>query len=296
LHGRRLPSPFPLLALPWLLTLGCGSDALPDPNAPDRSPAAGSAFDAATAGSISGRVTWAGARPTVPRFPVWGEPSLTSIIGPRRWEDNPNAPLIHPETRGVANAVIYLRGIDPCRGRRWDHPPVCVEQRDYRLQVRQGEAVANVGFVHRGDAVDMVSRQPVFHALHAGGGAFFTLAFPDPGDVASRRLEEKGLVELTSAAGYYWMRGYLFVDEHPYYTRTDAEGRFRLPAVPPGPCEVVCWLPDWREAQHERDPESGLVTRLTFRPPLEMVQPVVLPEREARTVDFSIRTPPDREP
>src|SRR5439155_25547234 len=157
--------------------------------------------------------------------------------------------------------------------------------------VRQGGGAGNVGFVRRGDAVEMVSGQEVFHSLHASGAAFFTLAFPDAGDVACRRFEENGQVELTSAAGYYWMRGYLFVDEHPYYTRTDGEGRFTLANVPPGPCEVVCWLPDWREAHHERDPESGLVTRLTFRPPLEIVRPIKLTEGGARTVDFPITTP-----
>jgi hypothetical protein len=288
LHGRRLPLLFALFPLPLLLTLSCGNDPFPDPEAPAPAPSAGSAFDPATAGSISGQVTWTGELPSVARLPVWGDPALTGMLGPRRWEDNPNAPSIHPKTRGVANAVVYLRGIDPRRGRPWDHSPVRVEQRDYRLQVRQGEAGGNVGFVRRGDAFEMGSAGSVFHALHASGAAFFTLAFPDSGDTASRRLEEKGLVELTSAAGYYWMRCYLFVDEHPYYTRTDGEGRFTLPNVPPGPCEVVCWLPDWREAHHERDPESGLVTRLTFRPPLEIVRPLTLTEGEARTLDFSI--------
>jgi hypothetical protein len=291
LHGRRLPLLFALLPVALLLSPGCGNDPFPDPEAPAPLPPAGSAFDPATAGSISGQVTWTGKLPAVARLPVWGEPALTGVLGPRRWEDNPNAPVVHPQTRGVANAIIFLRGIDPRRGRPWDHPPVRVEQRDYRLRVRQGEAGGNVGFVRRGNAVEMVSAQEVFHSLRATGAAFFTLAFPDAGDVASRRFEENGQVELTSAAGYYWMRGYLFVDEHPYYAHTDAEGHFTLPRVPPGPFEVVCWLPDWREARHERDPESGLVTRLTFRPPREIVRPVTLAEGEARTVDFSITSP-----
>jgi len=89
-------------------------------------------------------------------------------------------------------------------------------------------------------------------------------------------------VELTSAAGHFWMRGYLFVDDHPYYVRSDAEGRFRLTNVPPGHYEVVCWRPDWREERHERDPESSLVTRLFFRPPLESARPIqVLPKGTA---------------
>jgi hypothetical protein len=275
-----------------VLALGCGSEALPEPEAASPVPSIRSAFDPTSAGSISGQVTWAGELPVVARFPVWGEPNMAGTLGPRRWENNPLAPSIDPQTRGVAGAVVFLRGIDPRRGRPWDHPAVQVEQREHRFLVRQGEAAGNVGFVRRGEPIEMVSAQSVFHSLHAGGAAFFTLAFPDSGDHASRRLEENGLVELTSAAGYYWMRGYLFVDEHPYYTRTDAEGRFTLPGVPPGPCEVVCWLPDWREERHERDPETGLVTRLAFRKPLETVRRIALAASEARTVDFVLATPP----
>ena len=137
--------------------------------------------------------------------------------GVKLW-DNPNKPRVDPHTRGVGNAVVFLRGVDPQRARPWDHPPVCVEQADYRIEIRQGQAHSAYGFVRRGERVEMVSTQEAFHSLHAGGAAFFTLAFPDPNEPCSRHLNEKGVAELTSAAGYFWMRGYLFVDDHPYYT------------------------------------------------------------------------------
>jgi hypothetical protein len=275
-----------------LFMLGCGNASLSDLGAPGSESSAASAWDPATAGIITGQVVWRGEIPTVARLPAWGDPSLTGLLGPRRWEDSPNAPAIHPQTRGVAGAVVFLREIDARRGRPWDHPPVCVQLHDYQLRVHQGETVGRVGFMHRGETLEMTAAGPVFHALHGNGADFFALVLPHPGDRASRRVQEKGLVELTSGAGYYWMRGYVFVDDHPYYTRTDAEGRFTLPQVPPGNCEVACWLPDWREASHERDPESGLVTRLTFRPPLEVVRPIQLAEGESQRVDFAIAAPP----
>jgi hypothetical protein len=198
---------------------------------------------------------------------------------PAVFEANPNAPAVQPRSRGVVGAVVYLKGVDPERARPWDWAPVTVEQRGRQFHVLQGKSATRIGFVRRGDAVTMVSRDPVFHALHAGGAAFFTLAFPDAGRSSVRRLNDKGLVELTSAAGYYWMRAYLFVDDHPYYARTDARGRFTLRGVPPGRYRLVCWLPDWRERRHERDPESGLVTRLYFRPPRTKTKPVTVPPK-----------------
>jgi hypothetical protein len=209
---------------------------------------------------------------------------------PRLIRENPNAPAIDPPNRGVAGAVVFLRGVPADRARPWDHAAVRVEQRDRRLHILQGEAASRVGFVRTGDEVEMVSRDPLFHALHAGGVAFFSLTFPDPDQPRSRRLTSRGLVELTSAAGYYWMRGYLFVDDHPYYTRTDAQGRFRLDRVPPGRYELVCWHPSWLEARHDRDPETSLVIRVAFRPPVERRQQVEVPRQGNVAADFSLST------
>jgi hypothetical protein len=253
---------------------------------PDPPPAAGSAFDPVTAGTIVGRVTWTGPAPAVPPLEGWVDVAEGSE--PRRMvQDNPNAPALGPDG-GVGRAVVFLRGVDVRRARPWDHPPVRVVQRDYCFHVRQGDGDGRDGFVRRGDAVEMTAAGPVFYALHAGGGAFFSLTFPDP-DVPRRRvLDRAGLVELTSAAGHFWMRAYLFVDDHPYYAHTDTAGRFELPGVPPGEYEVICWLPSWREAAHDRDPETSQVTRLHFRPPVERVQKVRLGAGETREVTFAL--------
>jgi hypothetical protein len=276
-----------LALLPVLAVLGCGDVPSEKPTEGSASPSPASRFDPSTAGVVSGRVTWDGPLPDVPPFEVRsfimaGEPGKDPLIAP-----NPNAPRIDPASRGVAGAVVFLRGVG-ATARPWDHPPVRVEMRDRSFHVVQGGADTRIGFVRRGEPVEMVSREQRFHVLHAGGAAFFSLTFPDPEKPRVRRLDAKGLVELTSAAGYYWMRAYLFVDDHPYYARTDAAGAFRIEGVPPGRYEVVCWLPSWREARHERDPETSLVTRLSFRPPLERARPLDLPSRGSVTADFTL--------
>ena len=185
-------------------------------------------------------------------------------------------------------SAIFLRGVDPRQARPWNHPAVRVEQRDYQLHVHQGRRDSHYGFVRRGDTVEMLSKQAVFHSLHAGGAAFFTLTFPEPDRPRSRRLADNGIVELSSAAGYYWMRAYLFVDEHPYYTQTDTDGRFTLESVPPGDYEVVCWLPNWHEERHERDPESCLIIRMEFQKAAELIQKVTIRNNAVRELSFNI--------
>ena len=93
---------------------------------------------------------------------------------------------------------------------------------------------------------------------------------------------------MSSGAGQFWMRGYLFVADHPYYTRTDADGSYRLTQVPPGDYRLVCWLPNYRIQRRERDPENGLVTRLVYGPPLATEQPVHVETKQNMDVTFTI--------
>jgi hypothetical protein len=254
----------------------------------DPRPHRGAHVNPDTAATIRGRVTWAGAIPVVPPLEVWPIPLEEN--GPRSkcLEPNPNAPTIDPATRGVANAVIFLRGVRPEQSRPWDHAAVRVEQRDQQFHILQGEQDGRTGFVRRGDTIAMVSRDPLFHALRAEGAAFFTLMFPDPDSPSSRPLTKNGVVELSSAAGRYAMRGYLFVDDHPYYTRTNEAGRFVLDRVPPGKYDVICWVPNWHEARHERDPDTAIINRMIFQKPAEMAQPVTLHAKKDAELAFQL--------
>jgi hypothetical protein len=245
-------------------------------------------FDRESTGTITGRVVWAGERPNVPPFvapvsPQW-DPNGQDFLS---WP-NPNAPVIDCGRGGVKNAVVYLRGVDPRKARPWDHEPVRVEQRDYQVHVLQGDADSRCGIVRRGDAIEMVSRQAVFHSLHAGGANFFTLAFPDPDQPLTRRLDRPGLTELSSAAGCFWMRAYLFIADHPYYCRTDSQGNFTLPQVPAGHYELICWHPNWRKQGHDRDPESALISRLYFQAPVELERQVEVSAGATETVSFTL--------
>ncbi|CAN5567250.1 hypothetical protein BH10PLA2_BH10PLA2_32890 [soil metagenome] len=274
-QARRLTEQA-LVVVALLLTGGCDAPkpALPAPAT--SVPPQPSTFNAATARSLSGRVIWSGSVPQIPVFKVMPNPLGGAILRQRQTRPNPNRPIIHPTSHGLAGAVVFLRGVDPQRAKPWDRAAVAVEQRDCQLQVLQGKTVASVGFVRQGDEIEMVSRDSWLHALHAGGASFFTLMFPDPNQPRRRKLLNPGIVELSSNSGYFWMRGYLFVDQHPYYCRTDDAGRFSLTGIPSGTYQLVAWHPNWQVARQERDPESGLVNRISFAPPLTIETEIAL--------------------
>ena len=267
------------LVLAILLPLGC-SESLPPTDAEpadSSSPALASQFDPRTATTLRGRVTWNGDLPQVPQLEVPAFVAAGERGKPHLWRDNPHAPLIDPTHHGIANAVVYLKGIHPAQSRHWHHAAVILEQQQRSLVVVQGSERSYLGFVRRGDYLEMVSSAPQFHSLHLNGAAFFTLAFPDPDQPLRRKLTRAGHVECSSAAGYFWMRAHLFVDDHPYYARTDSHGDFVLEQVPPGAYELVCWLPNWIEQSRDLDPETALTLRLRFRPPVTLSQRVTVP-------------------
>jgi hypothetical protein len=278
-----------------VLLLGvAGCDQLPPPAAetprPSPEPVPVGPFDAVNSGIIRGRVSWRGDVPTVPPLRVRSNPFYGGPLKEDRLPDNPNAPVVDRTSRGVGNAVVFLRGVDAAKARPWHHAPLRIEQRDAALHILQGDSDSRVGFVRQNGTVELVSKDPWLHMLRASGAAFFTLAFPDPEQPLTRRLTKKGIVELTSGCGYYWMRAYLFVDDHPYYARTDKRGRFVLEQVPPGRYQLVCWTPNWLKVGHERDPESGLIVRYFFRPPLQQEREIVVPPAGIVNTDFSVST------
>ena len=86
-----------------------------------------------------------------------------------------------------------------------------------------------------------------------------------------RPLNRAGLVEVRSEV-YPWASAYLWVFGHRYYATTGGDGRFRLPAVPPGKYQLVLWHEGWRAP----DPLGAKVT-------------VTLGKDEGRSVEWTLK-------
>lgn len=271
-----------IIAIGLLTLLGCvESHESPQP-APE--PIA-SSFDSARTGAIHGRVVWDGAVPATKPMLVRAiafQPYLHAVEATL-----PHYPSVNADNRGVAGAVVFLRGIDPHQAKPWDHAGVRIEFKDRQLHVHQGKHVSSAGFVRVGDEIEFVNRDADFHLLRARGAAFFAAPLQVPDQPSRRTLTKAGVVDLTSGAGYYWLHSHLFVAEHPYYVQTDADGRFNLEQVPAGTYELVCWLPSWVVTHRELDPETGVMVRYIWATPKEQVQTVEV--RTGGTSDVTYR-------
>lgn len=278
----------PLLSLlcVWALP-GCNGSPPASIPSPGPLPELASRFDPAACGTLRGQVLWDGPLPEIPPYRGALTPRSLSALGPKRTWPNPHTPRIGSGGE-VASAVVFLQGIDPRRSRPWDHLPVQIAFHDYQLDILQGESKSLYGFVRRGEVIEMVSRQPkFFHSLQARGAAFFTAPFPDPDRPQQRRLERSGVVDLASDCGCFWMAGHLFVDDHPYYARTDAQGRFTLSQVPAGRYRLVCWLPNWHPKVRELDADTWAIASVQYQPPLTISQDVQIGPGETWQAEFA---------
>jgi len=79
------------------------------------------------------------------------------------------------------------------------------------------------------------------------------------------------------------------VDEHPYYTITAADGSFALADVPAGTYQLVCWLPNWHTGGRDLDPESGIIIRQCFRPPVEVKQTITVEKGKGSSIAVTLQ-------
>jgi hypothetical protein len=219
----------------------------------------GTVHDPRDCGTVTGRVVWEGPAPAIPLLELPVSPLLSS-----RTESIPNPNTLRLQDSRVVGAVVWLRGVDPARSRAWDHAPVSVEATELEFVTKQGAERVRTGIVRRGEAVGLSARDPASYSIRGRGAAFFTDLLYTPERVTSRTLTDEGVVELSSATGAYWCRSHLLVSDHPYVTRTDERGEFRMEAVPSGTYDLVCWVPNWRIARLERDPELVVHVRMAF--------------------------------
>jgi hypothetical protein len=167
--------------------------------------------------------------------------------------------------------------------------------KDQQFHVLQGGKDRRTGFVRAHDTIELVSRDPLIHAVQvrgfgssAGQSAFFTCLLPDRHKVISRRMGGPEVVELSSGAGHFWMRAYLFVSTHPYFEHSDEQGCFTMARVPAGSYEIIAWHPDWRISATERNPDSLRVQQVRFCPPLTSRKLITVVPGETVRVELSL--------
>ena len=198
--------------------------------------------------AVSGRVLFPKDRAPPAARPV--PPGLVKDVD--MWK--PFGPLayatvtIDPDTRGIANAIVFLR---PDSGDRKAEFPADRIHPDLARPVPTDHPVRAAGphfaprtlAVRAGDRLAFENRLPVpinVRYIAAGDGGFNVLVGKGEGH-ESKPLPAMGMADQFRCDIYPWMDGFVWAFDHPYFAVTDAGGRFEMPDVPVGAWRLVTW-------------------------------------------------------
>jgi len=198
------------------------------------------------AGTVKGRVVYKGEPPEKKVVEV----TTDALVCGEKVEINL---LERSPDGGVRNAVVWIEGA------RGELP----EDRDVRISIRKCtvEPLVSVGFV--GGHYVIKNEDPILHTIQLKlglaykkerrtrpletGATIYNLALPREGAEARRpikkyhRYQEKtGFIYVRSNA-HPWIRGYIFVFDHPFADITDAKGFFEIKNLPPGRYRLKVW-------------------------------------------------------
>ncbi len=187
--------------------------------------------------------------------------------------------------RGLKDTVVFL--MDAKKGKPFNFVPPTIEARDCRF-------LPFVSVVKDGAEVRVVNMDPVFHDIQAyetselGPRVIFNTPLPmnpvhqrNVGSQSHEHLAGPPMIEVVKLTknrrffvmqcGFHaYMESWGFAVDNPYYTVTDAEGRFSLSDVPVGEYTLMAWHPGVRTMLEQKVSVSAKQTHqvsFTFESP-----------------------------
>lgn len=152
-------------------------------------------------------------------------------------------------TRGLRYVVAYLAPLSARTNRHAAAPSQTlpakrretVDQQDYAF-------VPRVAAVREGEEVTFTNSDPANHNVRsrsAVSGNEFNVFTGTAGNYHRRFVPDQQNRPIQLGCDIHpWMRGWIYVFEHPHFAVTDQRGQFRISGVPPGDYTLMLRQPD----------------------------------------------------
>lgn len=233
---RRFPVLLPVLgALAGALLInGCGGSETPVKLGAE-APLPLAQVDPATAGTISGKVTFTGTPPVLPVLDM---------------ASNPNCERQHKTPARAETAVVNANGTlkyvfiwikDGLPKARWSPPADTV-----RLDQSGCVYTPHVLGIMQGQQLEILNSDPVNHDLHAESkvNPAWNESQPPRAEHKFKVFNAAEVMFPLTCNVHPWMRSWVAVSPHPFFAVTGSDGTFKLNGVPPGTYTI--------EAVHEQ--------------------------------------------
>ena len=191
-------------------------------------------IDPATAGTISGRVSFEGKPPVMPVIDFSANPQCErEHKTPFKAES-----VIVNSNKTLRNVFVWIKDGLP-RG-RWTPPaePVKLDQSGCVYE-------PHVLGIMEGQQLEILNEDPVNHNIHGESklNPAWNKSQPPRAEHEYMRFDSEEILFPVTCGVHPWMRSYIGVSPHPYFAVTGPDGTFTLKNVPPGTYTV--------EAVHE---------------------------------------------
>jgi plastocyanin len=188
-----------------------------------------SAMAVTDGGSVTGKVTFAGAAPKRVKLEVTKDVNVCGKV------DHYNQDIVVSGDMGLANVVVSLANISKGKG-------MDALGTSFELDQNGCAFVPHVSLVPAGAECTILNSDGVLHNIHTYSEKNKPMNVAQPG-FKKRMTQSFGEPETIRVACdvHNWMGGYIVVAGHPYYAVTDASGNFELTDVPAGTYTVEYW-------------------------------------------------------
>jgi plastocyanin len=228
---HRLALALVSLAIPVAFAACGGTD--PEPAQSAQSAGGGMTVDTATAGSLSGRVTFTGTPPEPAILRMGTDPACITNAGPNPQSD---AVLIAADG-GLQNAFVYVKeGLDE----QYSFPIPTGEVELDQVGCRYTPRVIGV---RAGQPMAIINSDPTLHNVHAMPmeNLEFNEGQPTQGWRTTKTFTVPEVMVRFKCNVHNWMAAYVGVMAHPYFAVTSADGSFEIRNLPPGTYTIEAW-------------------------------------------------------
>jgi plastocyanin len=222
-----------------LFAVGC-SKSSPPPSSESRmesAPAKPVAYyhvDPATAGEVTGKITFSGKAPARKKIDMDEDPQCAGEHkGGFIWDESVEVGSKH----GLGNVFVYIKkGLED---KKFEPPadPVVVDQHGCWFEPR-------IIAMQAGQALKVTNSDPVTHNIHPRSevNREWNQNQPSGAPPVIRKFFDKPEVMIRVKCNIHpWMKAWIGVVDNPYFAVTKSNGEFDLKNVPPGTYTLEAW-------------------------------------------------------
>lgn len=209
------------LLLSAILLAGCNQSppASPQPGAPAAAPRV--VVDSATAGSISGVVSFQGSAPTPHVLDMGQDPACPG--------GGQTAESVVVKNGKLVNAFVYVKEGLPAGTFATPSEPVVLDQKGCRY-------VPHVLGIMAGQKLQVLNDDNAQHNVHPmpRQNTSWNESQPPHGQPIVKTFDRPELMMAVQCNQHPWMKMYLNVLQHPYFSVSGEDGSFEIRNLPPG--------------------------------------------------------------